>query len=101
VHPYTSQFAIAKLGSEAGSEPSVARRAADRGSAGANIIGGLRTAEAIHWHALPTSEHAVKFATLDGVAWFNHPRPRAHLGYSHAPEWTRTTACHWLIKPSG
>jgi transposase InsO family protein len=65
---------------EAGIEPSVGSKGDSYDNALAETINGLYKAEVIHRRTWKTRE-AVELATLEWVAWFNHHRLMAPLGY--------------------
>jgi transposase InsO family protein len=65
---------------EAGIEPSVGSKGDSYDNALAETINGLYKAEVIHRRSWKTRE-AVELATLEWVAWFNHHRLMAPLGY--------------------
>ncbi|WP_245004723.1 IS3 family transposase [Paraburkholderia sacchari] len=65
---------------EAGIEPSVGSRGDSYDNALAETINGLYKAELIHRRTWKTRE-SVELATLEWVAWFNHHRLMAPLGY--------------------
>ena len=65
---------------EAGIEPSVGSKGDSYDNALAETINGLYKAEVIHRRSWRTRE-AVELATLEWVAWFNHQRLMAPLGY--------------------
>ncbi|WKB50738.1 IS3 family transposase [Eleftheria terrae] len=65
---------------EAGIEPSVGSKGDSYDNALAETINGLHKAEVIHRRSWKTRE-AVELATLEWVAWFNHHRLMAPLGY--------------------
>jgi len=66
---------------EAGIEPSVGSRGDSYDNALAETINGLYKAELIHRRAPWKSKAAVELATLEWVAWFNHHRLLAPIGY--------------------
>jgi putative transposase len=65
---------------EAGIEPSVGNRGDSYDNALAETINGLYKTELIHRRTWKTRE-SVELATLEWVAWFNHHRLMAPLGY--------------------
>lgn len=65
---------------DAGVEPSVGSKGDSYDNALAETINGLYKAEVIHRRTWKTRE-AVELATLTWVAWFNHHRLMAPLGY--------------------
>nr|WP_175802355.1 IS3 family transposase [Burkholderia anthina] len=65
---------------EAGIEPSVGSRGDSYDNALAETINGLYKTELIHRRTWKTRE-SVELATLEWVAWFNHPRLMEPLGY--------------------
>ncbi len=66
---------------EAGIEPSVGSKGDCYDNALAETINGLYKAELIHRRAPWRTREAVELATLEWVAWFNHHRLMAPLGY--------------------
>ncbi|MFC6308070.1 IS3 family transposase [Paraburkholderia dipogonis] len=66
---------------EAGIEPSVGSRGDSYDNALAETINGLYKAELIHRRAPWKTRESVELATLEWVAWFNHHRLMALLGY--------------------
>jgi len=66
---------------EAGIEPSVGSKGDSYDNALAETINGLYKAELIHKRAPWKSREAVELATLEWVAWFNHHRLLAPIGY--------------------
>jgi putative transposase len=66
---------------EAGIEPSVGSRGDSYDNALAETINGLYKAEVIHRRGPWKTKAAVKLATLEWVAWFNHHRLLAPIGY--------------------
>ncbi len=66
---------------EAGIEPSVGSKGDSYDNALAETINGLYKAEVIHRRASWKTKEAVELATLEWVAWFNHHRLLAALGY--------------------
>ncbi|GGY04732.1 transposase [Paludibacterium paludis] len=66
---------------EAGIEPSVGSTGDSYDNALAETINGLYKAEVIHRHGPWKSLEAVELATLEWVAWFNHHRLLAPIGY--------------------
>jgi len=66
---------------EAGIEPSVGSRGDSYDNALAETINGLYKAEVIHRRGPWKTKQAVELATLEWVAWFNHHRLMAPLGY--------------------
>jgi putative transposase len=66
---------------EAGIEPSVGSKGDSYDNALAETINGLYKAELIHRRALWKTKEAVELATLEWVAWFNHQRLLAPIGY--------------------
>jgi putative transposase len=66
---------------EAGIEPSVGSRGDSYDNALAETINGLYKAEVIHRRAPWKTKAAVELATLEWVAWFNHHRLLAPIGY--------------------
>ena len=66
---------------EAGIEPSVGSKGDSYDNALAETINGLYKAELIHRRAPWRTKEAVELATLEWVAWFNHHRLMAPLGY--------------------
>ena len=66
---------------EAGIEPSVGRRGDSYDNALAETINGLYKAEVIHRRGPWKTKAAVELATLEWVAWFNHHRLLAPIGY--------------------
>jgi len=66
---------------EAGIEPSVGSRGDSYDNALAETINGLYKAEVIHRRGPWKTKAAVELATLEWVAWFNHHRLLAPIGY--------------------
>lgn len=66
---------------EAGIEPSVGSKGDSYDNALAETINGLYKAEVIHRRGPWKTKQAVELATLEWVAWFNHHRLMAPLGY--------------------
>lgn len=66
---------------EAGIEPSVGSKGDSYDNALAETINGLYKAELIHRRAPWKTREAVELATLEWVAWFNHQRLLAPIGY--------------------
>jgi putative transposase len=66
---------------EAGIEPSVGSKGDSYDNALAETINGLYKAEVIHQRGPWKSREAVELATLEWVAWFNHHRLLAPIGY--------------------
>ena len=66
---------------EAGIEPSVGSKGDSYDNALAETINGLYKAELIHRRAPWKTKESVELATLEWVAWFNHHRLLAPLGY--------------------
>jgi putative transposase len=66
---------------EAGIEPSVGSKGDSYDNALAETINGLYKAELIHRCAPWKTKAAVELATLEWVAWFNHQRLLAPIGY--------------------
>jgi putative transposase len=66
---------------EAGIEPSVGSRGDSYDNALAETINGLYKAELIHRRGPWKTKAAVELATLEWVAWFNHHRLLAPIGY--------------------
>jgi transposase InsO family protein len=66
---------------EAGVEPSVGSKGDSYDNALAETINGLYKAELIHRRAPWKTKEAVELATLEWVAWFNHQRLLAPIGY--------------------
>lgn len=66
---------------EAGIEPSVGSKGDSYDNALAETINGLYKAEVIHRRSSWKSSQAVELVTLEWVAWFNHERLMAPLGY--------------------
>jgi transposase InsO family protein len=66
---------------EAGIEPSVGSRGDSYDNALAETINGLYKAEVIHRRVPWKTKAAVELATLEWVAWFNHHRLLAPIGY--------------------
>jgi putative transposase len=66
---------------EAGIEPSVGSKGDSYDNALAETINGLYKAEVIHRRSSWKSIEAVELETLAWVAWFNHQRLMAPLGY--------------------
>ena len=66
---------------EAGIEPSVGSKGDSYDNALAETINGLYKAEVIHRQGPWKTKQAVELATLEWVAWFNHHRLMAPLGY--------------------
>jgi len=66
---------------EAGIEPSVGSKGDSYDNALAETINGLYKAELIHRRAPWKTREAVELATLEWVAWFNHHRLLAPIGY--------------------
>lgn len=66
---------------EAGAEPSVGSKGDSYDNALAETINGLYKAELIHRRAPWKTKEAVELATLEWVAWFNHQRLLAPIGY--------------------
>ncbi len=66
---------------EAGIEPSVGSKGDSYDNALAETINGLYKAEVIHRRGPWKTKQAVELETLEWVAWFNHHRLMAPLGY--------------------
>ena len=66
---------------EAGIEPSVGSKGDSYDNALAETINGLYKAEVIHRRPSWKTKEAVELATLQWVAWFNHHRLLAPIGY--------------------
>lgn len=66
---------------EAGIEPSVGSKGDSYDNALAETINGLYKAELIHRRGPWKTKEAVELATLEWVAWFNHQRLLAPIGY--------------------
>jgi len=66
---------------QAGIEPSVGSKGDSYDNALAETINGLYKAELIHRQAPWKTKEAVELATLEWVAWFNHLRLLAPIGY--------------------
>jgi putative transposase len=66
---------------EAGIEPSVGSKGDSYDNALAETINGLYKAELIHRRAPWKTKEAVEWVTLEWVAWFNHQRLLAPIGY--------------------
>ena len=66
---------------EAGIEPSVGSKGDSYANALAETINGLYKAELIHRRGPWKNAEAVELATLEWVAWFNHHRLLAPIGY--------------------
>jgi putative transposase len=66
---------------EAGIEPSVGSKGDSYDNALAQTINGLYKAELIHRRGPWKTKEAVELATLEWVAWFNHQRLLAPIGY--------------------
>jgi len=66
---------------EAGIEPSVGSKGDSYDNALAETINGLYKAEVIHRRGPWKTRESVELATLEWVAWFNHHRLMAPLGY--------------------
>jgi putative transposase len=66
---------------EVGIEPSVGSRGDSYDNALAETINGLYKAEVIHRRGPWKTKAAVELATLEWVAWFNHHRLLAPIGY--------------------
>ena len=81
---------------EAGIEPSVGSKGDSYDNALAETINGLFKAEVIHRRSSWKSIDAVELATLEWVAWFNHERLMAPLGYIPPAE---AEAHYWRQRP--
>ena len=66
---------------QTGIEPSVGSKGDSYDNALAETINGLYKAELIHRRAPWKTKEAVELATLEWVAWFNHHRLLAPIGY--------------------
>ena len=66
---------------QAGIEPSVGSKGDSYDNAMAETINGLYKAELIHRRAPWKTKDSVELATLEWVAWFNHHRILAPIGY--------------------
>jgi transposase InsO family protein len=77
---YVSIRYTERLG-EAGIEPSVGSRGDSYDNALAETINGLYKAEVIHRRGPWKTKASVELATLEWVAWFNHHRLLAPIGY--------------------
>jgi putative transposase len=77
---YVSIRYTERLG-EAGIEPSVGSRGDSYDNALAETINGLYKAEVIHRRGPWKTRASVELATLEWVAWFNHHRLLASIGY--------------------
>lgn len=66
---------------EAGIEPSVGSKGDSYDNALAETINGLYKAEVIHRRGPWKAQESVELATLEWVAWFNHHRLLAPIGY--------------------
>lgn len=78
--PYVSVRYSERL-AEAGIEPSVGSGGDSYDNALAVTINGLYKAEVIHRRGPWKTKEAVELATLEWVAWFNHHRLLAPIGY--------------------